>query len=356
MSKYSFQKIYHFKDKLDSLPKSTKDIQPPVHIRLKPTNRCNHNCSYCAYRVDNLQLGKDMDVADSIPKEKIAEIIEDMGSMGVKAVTFSGGGEPLCYEYICDAVKMLAANKIKIACITNGALLRGEIAELFAKHATWIRLSIDGYDPQSYAEIRGVSENEFHKVLDNIRNFSSIQDNKCLLGISLIINKDNYRHIYPLVRDLKACGAATVKLSPCVVSNDGAENNRYHADIFEDVKKNIQECIAELADDAFEIYDAYHVLDEKFDKDYDWCPYLQILPVIGADCNVYSCQDKAYNLESGLLGSIKEKSFKDFWNESKNTFFKIKPNCDCNHHCVANSKNQQILDYLNVDCEHLEFV
>jgi len=61
-------------------------------------------------------------------------------------------------------------------------------------------------------------------------------------------------------------------------------------------------------------------------------------PCIGADLNMYPCQDKAYNLEEGLLGSIKETRFKDWWFSNKNNFFKVDPSKVCNHHCVAKVK------------------
>ena len=93
---YSKMKIFHFKEKIASLPKVNEQILAPLHIRIKPTNICNHHCRYCAYRDPELQLGKDMIVSDFIPKDKMKEIIEDIVTMGVKAVTFSGGGEPLC--------------------------------------------------------------------------------------------------------------------------------------------------------------------------------------------------------------------------------------------------------------------
>ena len=75
----------------------------------------------------------------------------------------------------------------------------------------------------------------------------------------------------------------------------------------------------------------------KFDKNYDWCPFLQALCVIGVDLKVYSCQDKAYT-DKGLLGSLKEQGFGEFWNGSKSKFYKINPSKDCQHHCVANQK------------------
>ena len=160
--------------------------------------------------------------------------------------------------------------------------------------------------------------------------------------------------IYQFSKLMKSIGVDSIKLSGCVVANDGKENNKYHKPFYEEAKKICQKVKDELEDNSFEVFDSYHYLEDKFEKDYTWCPYSQILPVIGADLNIYPCQDKAYNLENGLIGSIKDISFKEFWYNDKNKFFKINPSKDCQNHCVANGKNQMILDYLDV--EHLGFV
>lgn len=352
---YTKMKIFHFKDKIDSLPESVDKIMAPIHIRIKPTNVCNHNCWYCAYKVGNLQLGRDMVTRNQIPREKMFEIIDDIREMGVQAITFSGGGEPFCYPYLLEAVKRLVDSDIKFAVLTNGSRLKDEIAEIFAHHGTWVRVSIDGWDEESYTRYRRVDRGEFLKVMGNMRNFKKL-DGGCYLGVSLVIDKDNAGHIYGLIERLKDIGVDSVKASPCIVSNSRDENNKYHRPIFENVKAQIQKAIADLADNKFEVFDAYHELDETFKKEYRWCPYLQILPVIGADLNIYPCQDKAYNLDEGLIGSIKNQRFKDFWFSDKSKFFKINPSLLCNHHCVANIKNKLVLEYLNTDKEHLEFV
>jgi len=352
---YTKMKILHFKDKIESLPQDNDKIMAPIQIRIKPTNVCNHNCWYCAYRKENLQLGKDMVINDHIPKEKMLEIVEDIIEMQVKSVTFSGGGDPFCYPYFLDTVKKLSTSSVKFAALTNGARLRGEIAEIFAHHATWLRVSIDGWDDESYSSYRGVSKGEFKKVVENMENFKKLRG-KCYLGTVLIVDRKNVSHIYDFTKRLKDIGINSIKISPCIVSNDGRENNEYHKLIFNIAKEQILRSIEDLADEGFEIFDSYHALDEKFQKDYNWCPYLQIVPVIGADLNVYPCHDKAYNLDEGLMGSIANKRFKDFWFSDKDMFFKINPSIHCNHHCVVNSNNKLLLDYLNADKEHLEFV
>jgi MoaA/NifB/PqqE/SkfB family radical SAM enzyme len=355
MSKYSQLKIFHYKDKIDSLPKENPEIKAPIHIRIKPTNVCNHNCWYCAYKVDNLQLGQDMVERDFIPEDKMMEIIDDCVEMGVKAITFSGGGEPFIYKHFLKTIKKLVDTPIQFASLTNGAKLKGEIAELFAKHGTWLRVSIDGWSDESYSEYRGTSKTAFSKVLQNMRDFKAY-GGKCALGVSFIIDQKNYEHVYEFIKLIKETGADSIKLSGCVVDNDGTKNNEYHKPIYDEVKKQAKKAIEELQDENFEIYDSYHLLEEKFEKDYEWCPYSQILHVIGADLNIYPCQDKAYNLDDGVVGSIKNQRYKDFWFNNKKKFFKINPKCHCNNHCVANSKNKMILEYLNVDAEHLGFV
>ncbi|MEN6586191.1 MAG: radical SAM protein [Sulfuricella sp.] len=352
---YTKFKIFHYQDKLDSLPASSDEIRAPVHIRIKPTNVCVHHCWYCAYRADNLQLGRDMVEKDSIPRDKMMEIIDDVVEMGVKAVTFSGGGDPFYYKHLLETVKKLAQTPVQFASLTNGAKLSGEIAEVFAHHGTWLRISIDGWDAKSYAGYRGVKETEFPKVMSNLANFKKL-GGPCLLGISLIVDNKNAPHVYDFISRLKDLGVNSVKVSPCVVSNNGRENNLYHQPIFSLVKEQTQRALATLADESFEIFDAYHELDEKFDKHYEWCPYLQILPIIGADLNIYPCQDKAYNLDEGLIGSIRDVRFKDFWFSDKNKFFTVNPSKVCNHHCVANEKNKMILEYLDSDPHHLGFV
>jgi MoaA/NifB/PqqE/SkfB family radical SAM enzyme len=352
---YSRMKIFHFRDKLESLPRDSGKILPPINIRIKPTNACNHNCSYCAYRSENLQLGRDMNLKDFIPRDKMLEIIDDISEMGVQAVTFSGGGDPFCYPYLQEAAEKLAEKGIKFAALTNGSMLQGGLAEVFANYGTWLRISMDGWDDASYSLYRGCPKGEFSRVIDNMKAFEKI-GGSCYLGVCIVVDKHNYLHIYELISKLKETGVKSVKVAPCIVSNSGGENNEYHLPLFAEVKKQTVRAIEDFACSSFELFDSYHSQLETFSKEYRWCPYLQISPVIGADLNVYSCHDKAYNLNCGVIGTIMEQGFKDFWLSNKDNFFRINPSINCVNHCIANSSNRQILEYLTVDKNHLDFV
>ena len=350
---YTKYKMFHYKDKLDSLSRD-KAITPPIHIRIKPTNVCNHDCWYCAYKVSHLQLGKDMVERDFIPEQKMLEIIDDCEKMGVKAITFSGGGEPLVYKYMPQTLRRLIQTNIAFATLTNGARLDGEIAEIFAKYGTWVRVSMDGYDNESYQKFRGVGKNEFDRIISNMEKFKKI-GGPCYLGVSYIVGHENWHKIYEIAKILKEIGIDSLKISPAIVSNVGEKTNLYHQDFYKNAMEEIKKA-QEYFGGILEIYDSYHYQLNSFKEDYNWCPYSQMVMVIGAYLNIYPCQDKAYNLDEALLGSIKDVSFREWWLQNKEAFFKINPSCVCNHHCVAHEKNKIIIEYLGADKKHLGFV
>lgn len=350
---YSQLKFLRFKDHLDALRAGR--VVAPVHIRIKPTNRCNHNCWYCAYRVDNLQLGDAMSVDDEIPLDKMMEITDDIVAMGVKAVTFSGGGEPMLYKPLPDVIDKLAAGGVKVAALSNGSNLRGRMADSFALHGTWLRVSMDAWDDASYQESRGAPVGGFTRLMDNMADFSA-RGSKCVLGASFIVGKNNFQHITEVAAMLKQAGVNHMKVSGAVVDNEAAGNNRYHAEIQAEVAAQIA-AAQHLQDDRFTVLNHYHDLEERFEKQYRTCAFLQFLTVIGADQCVYTCQDKAYT-EVGLLGSIKDRSFRDFWFSPENgeKLFSFDPSVSCGHHCVAHAKNLAIQEYLSIDPDHGMFV
>ena len=353
-NRYSPFKLFRYPDRVKGLPRHSDTIAGPVHVRIKPTNRCNHNCWYCAYKSEDLSLGEEMNQRDEIPREKILEIIDDLSELGTEAVTSSGGGEPFAYPHLLEALQALVDRGLSFAALTNGALVKGEVASFFAQHGTWLRVSLDAWDGASYAKSRSVKEGEYGKVLENMARFQAF-GGTCSLGVSFIVTRDNQYHLEEATERLIETGVESIKFSPCIVSGVGRENLEHHEPIFETVREKIESIIADKASHGVEIYDAYHLLDDKFDKDYTWCPMQQLLTVIAADQQVYTCQDKAYT-QSGTLGSLKETRFKNLWLKEKSRFFKVDPSRDCDHHCVSNAKNRMLLDFLDLNENRAVFV
>ncbi len=180
----------------------------------------------------------------------------DCAEMGVKAITFSGGGEPLVYKYMPQTLRKLVETPIAFATLTNGARLKGEVAELFAKYGTWVRVSMDGYDNESYKKFRSTGKGEFDKIIGNMEAFKKI-GGKCYLGVSFIVGQENYHAIYAMSKILSEIGVDSLKISPTITSNESEATKAYHAKIYNEVKEQVARAKADFSS-RLEIYDSYH--------------------------------------------------------------------------------------------------
>jgi len=338
---YSDLKVFHYPAFIENIKTGTNS---PLHIRIKLTNRCNHRCSYCAFRNPNQSLGLNINQTDEIPFNKLLEIIQDLVDMDVKAITFSGAGEPTIYKDFDKALLILSRTNIKFAMLTNGSYFNGNVADMFAKYGSWVRISIDGWDRESYKKYRGADD--FDKVIENILAFKS---DRCLLNLNIVVTKENVNHIHKIIEQIKGSQVKEVKISPCVVGDNVADNVAYHSEH----KIILDSQVKRIRDMGINVAYTYHNQFDEFQKDYTFCPNIQMRPVIGADCNIYSCHDKAYE-KAGFIGSFKDCSFKEAWEKADK--FKINPSQDCQHHCIAHQKNKMVHSFLNIYQDHREFV
>ena len=350
---YSAVKLFHHADQLAAL--SQGQVPAPVHVRIKPLNACNHDCWFCAYHAGHLELGSQMSQRDLIPKSKMNEICADLIAMQVKAVTFSGGGEPFLYPHLPEAIESLGAAGIDLGFITNGSRMEGALAEALAAHATWIRISADYWDAESFAQARRRPAAEYIELTRGLKAMVE-RAPQCTLGLSLIVHRDFAPHLAQVCTWAKDLGLHHVKVAACVVSMDPKEQAAYIQTFAGAVSEQL-ELAARLSDGHFAVLNHFHGDLEGFDRSYHMCPMASLLTVIGADLQVYTCQDKAYT-ESGRLASLTEQGFRTAWfaSETQARLRAIDPALHCRHHCVAHSKNLTLLDFLNAPVGHRNFV
>ena len=355
---YSNLKAFHYPQKLNKIMNG--EIVAPIHVRLKPYNICNHQCFYCCYFNDKV-LGENFNKKSMIPRDKIVEIIDDFADMNVKGVILTGGGEPLIYPYIEETILKILKNKIDLAVITNGSNLKNKNAEMLA-NAKWVRISMDAADDFTYSEIRKIKKGEFNKVIKNVTNFVKIKK-ECKLAIYYNVNHKNYNQVYEFLKIMHDCGVDNVKVTESVMGNS-KDDYDYHNTFVKKVREQLNKAILDFSGNSFEIIDHYNVNPNKdceekdlYKKQYSFCPTMFLTMVIGADLGVYSCHDKAYTTK-GLLGTIKNQRFKDFWfsDANKNIMKNFNPYLLCNHHCCNNNRNLLLNEFFEIDHHHLSFI
>jgi len=135
-------------------------IPPPVHVHMILSDLCNQNCTFCNYRADeglSFELFHTPETRNpnrKIPREKALEIIGDCSLMGVKAMHFTGGGEPTVHPNYLELMGYAQGWGIETAIVTNGVKL--DVLAPEVQRLKWIRVSVDAGDAETYAAVRRV--------------------------------------------------------------------------------------------------------------------------------------------------------------------------------------------------------
>ena len=348
---YSNLKIFGHLEELHKV-KNGERISP-IYVRIKPTNRCNQNCYYCHYKNPYLELDQ-YHPADEISREKMLEIIRDFKEIGVKAVTFSGGGEPLLYPYIEETMEAVLLAGIDLSIITNCSLLTGEKAKLLAK-AKWVRISQESGCGETYSKIRGVKSDTFDRLCENIEAFSKIKRPECELGVNFVIGPDNYTEVYQAGNLMYSLGANHIKYTALMSSDAEKMHAPFKRQVVEQIHRLQEENKADFR--IINLYESDFDSCAVFGRNYDFCGIKDFVTVIAANSRIYYCHDKAY-LSQGEIGDISQKSFKEVWFSKGTTekFLKFNPQEICRHHCVYDDRNELLNRVYGLDTNHINFI
>ncbi len=342
---YSQTKIFGHLDKIQAFRDGR--ITAPIYVRIKPTNRCSHSCTFCSYS-DGTTRPKDrpelhlqthmhtqMREQDVMPKDKAIELIDDLAAIGVKAVTFSGGGEPLNHPNIAEIMNRVLLRDIHLSIITNGQALTPKNAFPLI-HAKWVRVSIDYADAAQMAQSRNVPLKFFDQVRSNIADFAKAKDHDCDLGINFIVTRANHLRLTEAAVWLADIGVENIRFSPVYI--DGFRE--YHEPIKAIVEEQLQRIPAMIGAKCSvnSFYDIDSPSKSKV-RPFHRCLYQETVPVVGADLGVYRCHNVSFS-EHGLIGSIKDRKFSDLWfsEEAKRNMQGFNPSAHCNHECSNHEK------------------
>jgi Fe-coproporphyrin III synthase len=165
-------------------------------LYLEPTTACNLCCRTCIRN----SWGMPSENMSQDTFDRIAESMPDLPFL--KQVIFSGFGEPLTHPHLLDMIETVRRQGLAVTLATNGVLLDRRVAtELVRLGVERVNVSIDGADPQTYQDIRGV---RLQQVSENIQILNEVKaDLKSLrpsLGIEFVAMRSNVSEIKDLVK------------------------------------------------------------------------------------------------------------------------------------------------------------
>lgn len=310
MNAYSHLKAFRHPDVLEGIRRGVPRRVP--HVELILADLCQQSCKFCAYRLEGYASNQRFDDKRMMDLWKALEIVEDCAEIGVQAIQFTGGGEPTLHRGFPQVVEAVLARGMKFSLVSNGVRIGPELAELIVK-GSWVRVSWDAAAEETYCATRKVHANHWYRAQEAIRYLRSekeIQKSDCSIGVGFVVTPDNWAEVLEAARLAKSLGADNFRISAQFSNEDERLFEGFHTKCAELCRE-----AEELSDEGFTVYnrfsDRLNDLRAKAPED-RLCGYQFFTTYIGADLGVYRCCGYAYN-SRGLVGSIKEQRFRDFW-------------------------------------------
>ncbi|MGN1019393.1 MAG: GTP 3',8-cyclase MoaA [Aristaeellaceae bacterium] len=117
------------------------------YLRVSVTDRCNYRCVYCMPEggVPSMAHG------DVLTFEEIVRLVRLAAGLGVRVVRVTGG-EPMARRGCLELVRAIRGvpGIARVTMTTNGALLKGRMAEAKAMGLDGVNISLDTLDPEVF--------------------------------------------------------------------------------------------------------------------------------------------------------------------------------------------------------------
>lgn len=178
--------LFHYGKMLESIAKGQTEFNP-VAIEIHPTAMCNHRCIHCSYKERNENRA-------TIPKSVMDQLIESVIHMKIRAVYFSGGGEPTLYPGLAEYICKLYDNQIECSIITNGSCFEQMDLVPIADKLNYIAVSVPAVDNVTFKVITGTKNLEQVLALPKkIRDMHG--DRSPVIGSRIVLTNKNYRQV-----------------------------------------------------------------------------------------------------------------------------------------------------------------
>lgn len=274
----------------------TGTTSAPIVLDIDLTNNCPHNCPACPGEWRN-------DPSAELSTAEAIDYIHQFAEMGTKAVSFTGGGDPLAHPECLSIIETTKRLGLHVGIITNAAALSDRGAVRLKSCADWIRVSLDAGTPEMFAHIHGVSAQQFAYVLGRVKQLAEA-DGAATVGVGFLTNTETQSEMSTAAGLVKKCGADYIQYRP------------FNHDLT-DVSAIIHDIERLYADDTFRVlasWPKYREMCEGYSKPYKQCHFPHFDTVVTAKGNMHVCCDM--RCPAGLIGSLRENSARELWNSA----------------------------------------
>ena len=218
----------------------------------------------------------------------LMEVTQDFIDLGVKAINWTGGGEPTVNPGLADAIKLAGSAGIRMGIFTNGTLLhKWNLMETMVDNMTWVRFSIDAGTKETYNSIRRAKPNQdWDRMVENLTSLIEInknKGNKIDIGVGFVITPDTYKEIVDFAKFFSQFDLTYCQFKPEIVNREREDGVQREQDFWNNQVEPLLKEAKEILGDKFQI-NGYKMQDleddpELYGRTYKKCLGSQVQPL-----------------------------------------------------------------------------
>ena len=279
----------------------------PVNVEIDLTNRCNLGCVGCHMAYTHSRglhsISRVVDTGDVMSKALILRVLDEMRDAGVRSVTWTGGGEPTLHP---DFGEIISRCPIPQGVYTNGVLITPEMAQQIKLYASWVYVSMDRPDRESYAKYKQVDA--FEKAEAGIKNLVSASGD-ATIGVGFLLSRECWGDGWKMIELAEGLGVDYVQFRPEVEFDPAIPQHPIHDNTWIgaamqwlDGVKDRRGVQVDLS--RFEMYRNWTR------HPYKVCHWAQMQTVLTPDGRLWTCCNKR-GFEGESWGDLKHESFSE---------------------------------------------
>lgn len=338
-SPYNDLKVLRWSSRLKMIQR--EEIPDPVMITYDMSNACNLRCKWCF----NQEYIRNRETLLQDPLKHLRGILNHPRARRVRAIEFTGGGEPLANPETTAAMHLARSFGKKTCLVTNGTLLTPKICEDVVETCDFVRISLDASKPETYKKLKGGNDGDFEHVIKMVDELVQARCGRELpvIGLAFLVNPWNLHEIPDAAELASAAGVDYINFRPLFTNYPiikeqlGYDSNKFVTEKKDEINHLIK-IAKRIANGDIKIYHS----TTRYGLGYrpPMCKVTPLNPVVQADGNVCVCCERRGD-ESLYLGSLYEDNFWDLWGTKiHRNILKTLYTANCPQKCKLNGYNE----------------
>lgn len=305
--------LFHYGKMLEDISKGKEDFHP-IAVEIHPTAVCNHRCIHCSYKERNENRA-------SLSPQVMDQLIDSVIAMNIRAVYFSGGGEPTLYPGLTQYIEKLYDNGVECSIITNASCFEDMGFIAIADKLNYIAISVPAVDGETFRTITGTDNLE--KVLSLPSKIKSVHREKSpVLGSRIVLTNKNYRSVKDFLKIIKERGFDYALFKIVRDYEDNGQGLKPEEEAY--LKEIIQES-TEVDENFTNLHSIFNYRKTPEFLNKCWTNQFGMLANVSTDGHVYP-NIVEIDKEEFCIGNLYETKLEDMWNSEQHRKVKERSN------------------------------